>query len=102
MDFVLAYLTCDNNEADKLSRTLLEKRLIVCARKTSVQAKYWWKDKIEDADETLLMLETAEGKIQAIEQLLKKIHSYETFVLTVVPLKYVSKDAQNWMRQNLA
>lgn len=101
MKFCYLYVTCDAKEADGLADALLQKRLIVCAKKIPISATYWWKDKIENDDEVLLIMESAEEKFDAVEAELKKIHSYETFVLTAVPMIKVSSDAQKWLEENL-
>ncbi len=101
MKFCYMYLTCDAKEADKLIDVLLQKRLIVCAKKIPVNATYWWEGEVEKAAEVMLMMESAEEIFDAVEAELKEIHSYDTFVLTAVPMVKVSKDAEKWLRKNL-
>lgn len=101
MKFCYLYLTCDAKEADSLIDLLLNKRLIVCAKKVSVSATYWWNDEIEKADEVMLVMESAEENFDEVEAELKKNHSYDTFVLTAVPMLKVSKEAKDWLHENL-
>ena len=88
-------------EADALIDLLLKKRLIVCAKKIPVNATYWWEGKIEKADEIMLVMESAEEKFDSVEAELKEAHSYDTFVLTAVPMVKISKDAREWLQDNL-
>lgn len=101
MNFCYIYLTCDAKEADELAQTLLNRHLVVCVKKTVVDAQYWWQKDLEKATETLLIMESAEEKFGDIEALLGKIHSYDTFVLTAVPMVKVSKDAKQWFNKYL-
>ena len=54
-------------EADRLGRTLVEERLAACATVLpSAHSIYWWQDKIESSDETLLLLKTATDQLPLI------------------------------------
>ena len=103
MTFVYATVTCENSsEAQKIADALLAEKLIVCAKITTpIQASYWWKGEIEKASEVCLVMETHESRLPKIEGALAKLHSYETFVLTAVPMVYISKDARVWMQESL-
>ncbi len=101
-NFCQLWLTCkDEEEASKIAKHLLDKRLIVCAKQLLLTADYWWKGTQEHASETLLIMESSEEMFDKVEIELEKIHSYETFVLQAVPLKKVSKKASEWMKENL-
>jgi periplasmic divalent cation tolerance protein len=93
-------LTCaDREEAQKIAKELLDKKLAACVRLTDVNSTYWWKDKIENSGETLLMIESAEEKFDEIETTVRRLHSYETFVLTAYPVIKVSKGVEDWMKE---
>ena|SRR3972149_11514327 len=99
---VLLFLTCvDAKEARKIGRVLLEKRLIVCAKRLPISSTYRWKGKIREDSEVLLLMETVEEKFAAIEREVRKLHSYETFVLLVMPVSNTSKGVGEWMREEL-
>jgi periplasmic divalent cation tolerance protein len=98
--FITLFLTCaDREEARKIAKELLSKKLAACVRLTDVNSTYWWKDKIEDSSETLLMIESAEDKFDEIEATVRSLHSYETFVLTAYPVIKVSTGVEEWMKE---
>lgn len=102
MKMMLLFLTCANDgEANTISRSLLEKKLIVCSKKLSVSSTYRWKGKIEEGSEVLLLMETVEEKFAAIEREVKNLHSYQTFVLFSVPVARASGGVEKWMREEL-
>jgi periplasmic divalent cation tolerance protein len=103
MTFVNITLPCkDRAEAQKIADVLLEKRLVACAKIFGpLDSTYWWKGKIEKAGEVLLVLDTHESRCPAIEELVASLHSYETFVLTALPLVYVSKNARLWLQESI-
>ena len=71
----LVYITCkDSSEAEKISRQLLEKRLIACANIFPIKSMYWWNGKIVDENETVIIAKALD--YSAVKKEVKKIHSY--------------------------
>lgn len=102
MKMAIYYLTCANNrEADKISKALLEKRLIACAKKLPVFSMFRWKGKIDNAKEIVVMLESIEENFDKINQVVKKLSSYETFILFSVPVSKTTKEVEDWLRKEL-
>lgn len=96
----LLILTCANDkEASRIGRALLKKRLIVCAKSVPVASAFRWKGKIEEAREVLLLMETVEEKFSKIEREVRKLHSYEQFVLLSIPISKTSKGIKEWMEE---
>jgi periplasmic divalent cation tolerance protein len=89
-------------EAERLARTLVEERLAACATIIpSVRSIYRWKDAIEDAPETLLLLKTAHEQLGALQARLIALHSYETPEFLVVPVETASPEYLSWLEANL-
>lgn len=83
---VILYLTCANeDEAKTISRALLEARLIACARRSPVSSSYWWDGKIN----------------QDIEKVVTKLHSYDEYVLTAVPVLKTTPGVRQWLNETL-
>lgn len=95
-------LTCANEkEADKITHALLEKHLVVCIKKMPVSSSFLWKGKIGSAKEVLLLMESIESKFDKIENEVRKLHSYEAFVLVSLPVTKMSAGVANWIKENL-
>lgn len=91
-------LTCaDKDEADKISDALLEQRLVVCAKKCSVDSNFLWKGNKDSAAETMLLLTSRTDLFSKIEELVSSLHSYETFVLESMPIQMINKSAAEWI-----
>jgi len=96
------WLTCtDKAEADIIAITLLVKHLIACAKQIVVTSDFHWQGKIEHAGEVLLLMESSLELFDQIEKEVKKLHSYDTFVLTATPIAKISKKARFWLEKNL-
>ncbi len=76
---ILIYITCkDNKEAKKISKHLLEKRLIACTNIHPITSMYWWKGKIQEDNEVVLLAKTGEKNYEKVKEEVEKIHSYGT------------------------
>jgi periplasmic divalent cation tolerance protein len=90
-------------EANKLGRTLVEERLVACATLLPVvQSIYHWKDQIQSAPETLVMLKTSTEKLQALEVRLRELHSYRVPEFLVIPVEHGSGPYLDWLFGSLA
>ncbi len=99
---ILLFLPCANNkEAEKISQSLLEKHLIVCAKKTPVSSAFFWKGKIDKANEILLVMESVEENYEKIEKEVGKLHSHKIFVLSAVSVIKYSKGVEAWLKEGL-
>lgn len=100
MTLVTLTLSCkDIVEASTVSNSLLEKRLIACAKTTPIESTFLWKDQIEKASEVLLTMESTLENFSAIEATVKELHSYELFVLQAYPVLKASKGVEEWIRE---
>lgn len=96
------YLTCPNEEeADKISKVLLDKRLVACAKRFPVKSKSWWKGKMGSADEVLVSYETVEENFEKVNSEVKKLHSDETYVLYSVAVSKTTKKVEDWTKKEL-
>lgn len=102
MKMAVFVLTCaDKKEADKIGDVLLKKKLIACAKEFSVSSSFWWKGKIDNSQEVLLMMESIEENFEIVNKEVRKVHSYETFVLFSLPVGQTTKDVEKWLNKEL-
>ncbi len=100
MTLVTITLSCkDLAEATAISHSLLEKRLIACAKTAAVNSTFLWKGQIEKAAEIVLTMESSLENFTAIESMVKGIHSYELFVLQAYPVLKASQGVEEWIRE---
>ena len=75
---IIVYVTCkDLEEAKKITKHLLNLKLVACGNMLSSKTMYRWKGKLVDGEEVILLLKTAEQNFDKIKEEIKKIHSYE-------------------------
>jgi len=75
----LVYITTpDREEAQKIGRTLVQERLAACVNIVDgMHSMYWWEDRIEEADECILIAKTTLRYINKLTQRVKELHSYD-------------------------
>lgn len=96
-------LTCGSwQEAQRIVDQLLEQKLIACAEFIEVKSKYSWKGELKDDKEIRLVMETAEHLFERIETEVRKLHSYEVFVLQATPIARLSQAAASWLEEVIA
>ncbi|OGJ43745.1 hypothetical protein A3J23_02015 [Candidatus Peregrinibacteria bacterium RIFCSPLOWO2_02_FULL_48_14] len=75
----LFYITTKNKaEAKKIGRVLVKEKLATCINCWGgVDSVYWWKGKIEETKEGVLLVKTTEQLKRAVVKRIKELHSYE-------------------------
>ena len=101
--YIIVFVTTANKvEAEKISRTLLEERLIACANIVNPVASFFhWKGKVDCADECLVIMKSRLDLFAALEERVKALHSYEVPEILALPIVEGSADYLAWMRDNL-
>jgi len=84
---IIAMTTCpDAKSAEKMSRVILEKRLAACVNAVpGLRSRYWWKGKIEEGSEVLLIMKTRKSMAERLEKAVRENHPYELCEFLVVP-----------------
>jgi periplasmic divalent cation tolerance protein len=108
-DKIVVFSTCASaEEAQRVARTLVEKRLAACVNvMPGVRSVYRWKDEtgkdaIEDEEEVLLLIKSSRALLEELREEIERLHSYE--VPEVIALSVVdgSERYLAWMNRELA
>jgi len=102
MNFILVYITNPTkNEAVKIAKFLLNKKLIACANIFPISSLYWWKKKIAEEKEWVLIAKTIDKNFIKIKNGVEKIHSYSVPCLIKIPV-FANKKYFNWLKRNIS
>ena len=100
--YIIVITLCDQEEiANNIVDTLLEKKLVAGSQMTKVNSKYWWNNKLEECIEYKLEFRTKESRFNEIEKEIKKIHNYEVAEISSYEIKNTSKEFLNWIDENI-
>ena len=90
-------------EAEQIARSLLDERLAACVSiLPDLSSLYRWKGDVETASEVLLLIKTSAGRLERVESLLARLHSYEVPEFLVLTPEQAGKDYLGWLLQESA
>lgn len=84
-------------EAEAIAAALLERRLAACVQMAPVASRYVWKGEIARDDEILLLIKTRAALFEAVAQVIRSVHSYETPEIVATPVTAGSADYLQWL-----
>jgi len=90
-------------EAERAGRTLVERRLCACVNiLPGMISLYWWQGAIERGDEVVMIVKTLASLAEPVRAAVKKIHSYTTPAILVLPIEMVDPDYHAWLMAETA
>lgn len=85
-------------EAERLGRSLVERRLCACVNiLPGMVSYYWWQSAIERGDEVVMIIKTRAALTDAVRMAVKEMHSYTTPAVLVIPVENVDPDYHTWI-----
>ncbi|HEX6893866.1 MAG TPA: divalent-cation tolerance protein CutA [Bryobacteraceae bacterium] len=102
-DKIVVFSTCGSaEEAEKIARALVSKRLAVCVNLLpAMRSIYRWKGAIEDAQEILLVIKSSRALFAEVRAEIEKLHSYEVAEVIATQIVDGSEAYLEWMGREL-
>lgn len=98
----LVYITADRQNAKKLARTLVEEKLAACCNIIPIGSVYWWKGKIEEAKECLLIAKTLKSREEKLIKRVSEIHTYTTPEILTVRADKCAKKYADYLKESVS
>jgi len=99
---VLFITTAADEEAQLISRVLLEQRKAACINIVPrVSSLFWWQGSIDSAQESLLVVKTRAPLVAEIVQLVKEIHSNDVPEIIALPIVAGNQDYLEWLDREI-
>jgi len=97
--YIVLFITTSNSEeAYKIAEVLLNQRKAACVNIVpGVSSLFWWQDKIDSAQESLLIVKTKASLLPEIIGLVKGIHSYDIPEIIALPIVGGNQDYLEWI-----
>ncbi|MBD3204636.1 divalent cation tolerance protein CutA [Candidatus Woesearchaeota archaeon] len=100
---IFVYITAGNaGDAKKISRHLIEKKLIACTNIFPIESMYKWKGDIKEETEFVIIAKTIQEKYEQVKQELKEIHTYETPCIVSWEIKKGNKEFIDWVNKQVS
>lgn len=102
-DKIVVLSTCDSEERAKgLAHVLVEKQLAACVNIIpGVRSVYRWQDKVEDAEEWMLVIKSRRDLFEALKEALASQHSYEVPEVIALPIVDGSEAYLAWLDREM-
>ncbi len=102
-DFLQVVTAIDSRErASEIARRLLDRRLAGCVQVSGpVESSYWWKGKIETAQEWICVIKTAVDRFAEVENEIRAAHPYEVPEILAFPAAAGSRGYLDWLADAL-
>ncbi len=78
--FIIVLSTIDDiDKGKRMSKLIIDKKLGACVQLVGpIQSTYFWRGKIEESKEWLILIKTKKNLYKKLEELIIKIHPYVT------------------------
>ena len=94
---VFIYSTCkDTAEAVRLGDLIVKGHLAACVNIWPIQSMYMDGESLVNRTEAALLVKTVEKKLQPIEELLEKNHSYATPFVGAFDIRRINRAYKEW------
>lgn len=98
MTFIFVYITNPNKVvAKRVALHLLKKKLVTCANIFPIESSYWWRGKIENAREVVLIVKTRKENFNRVKSEVKKIHPYSIPCVVKIDVE-ANKEYEEWIK----
>ncbi|OLB34162.1 MAG: hypothetical protein AUH11_19080 [Acidobacteria bacterium 13_2_20CM_57_17] len=99
----IVLVTCPSvARARKIARAVVQTGLAACVNliHSPVESFYTWKGKLEKAREYLLVMKTSAKQLPALENEVKRLHSYDVPEFVALPITEGSKKYLSWLNES--
>ena len=96
---VVIFITVGTDgEAREIANALLTQRKAACVNIVpGVNSLFWWQDKLDSAQESLLIVKTKASVLNEIVRLVREIHSYDIPEIIALPIIGGNRDYLEWI-----
>ena len=101
-NIVVLITTSAEAEARKIAGNLLTRRKAACINIVPrVSSSFWWHNKLDSAEESLLIVKTKARLLDEIISLVRELHSYEVPEIIALPIIGGNQDYLDWLDEEV-
>jgi periplasmic divalent cation tolerance protein len=89
-------------EAERIAREVVERRLAACANLVPVTSIYRWKGELERSAEVLLVIKTSGQEFEALREAIVAQHAYEVPEVIALPVEAGHAPYLAWIAESVA
>lgn len=101
MHIVILVTAKDETQAKRIAENLIAEKLVACANIVpGVQSIFRWKNKVDRAQEVLLVLKSRRRHFPLIVKTVQAVHSYDVPEVIALPIIEGNKDYLKWLTES--
>ncbi len=94
----VAFISTPTDKANDLAKAIVDFRLAACVNiLPNVKSYYWWKGKVETADESLIVVKTTQQKVEQLITFVKKHHPHKIPEVVTMPVAEGMPSYVSWV-----
>jgi periplasmic divalent cation tolerance protein len=97
---VVQVTTGSREEAERIARTLVERRLAASGQVGPLRTWYRWQGTVHEAEEHLVSLFTRRDRFDAVARAVRELHGYELPQIVAVPLAAGTPEFLRWIDES--
>jgi len=98
---VVLTTAASREEASRIARKLVSKRLVACANVIpAVASTYWWQGEVTESEEALVVMKSCHSLVEDIIAEVEALHSYEVPEVVVLSIERGSRAYLSWIDQS--
>jgi periplasmic divalent cation tolerance protein len=99
---VLVTTTATHDEATRIARALVERRLAACVQLSAIDSVYRWDGSLQHEPEVRLVVKTIAARRDQVEAAIRALHPYTLPQLVAIEPDHVAPDYADWLAQACA
>lgn len=100
--FAVIFCTTPTGEAEKITRPLIDEKLVACVNIVAVDSFFRWKGKLETEKESLLIMKTRTDRTAQVIKRVKAIHPYDIPEIIALPIIDGIEEYLQWVEDSLS
>lgn len=103
MDYIVVFITTpQTEEAKKIADKLIREKLAACVNIIpQVNSIFWWENRVDKAEESLLVIKTKKPLLSKLITYVKQIHSYSVPEIIALPIIGGNEDYLKWIDESV-
>ncbi len=100
---IVVLVTCPTAaQARRMAAVLVQRRVAACVNiLPGVRSLFWWRGKVDQARETLLLIKTTRRRFEPLRRLISRLHPYDVPEIIALPIQRGHAPYLTWVRDSV-
>ena len=90
----------NREDAHRLARTLVERKLAACAQISEIESIYHWQGEVQQSGELRVLFKTTDERYALVESTIRELHPYELPAIHAFAFEHVYAAYAEWIAEN--